>query len=105
MTKELLERGANVSGFDRKIKKNPIIDLKTDNLNIFEGNLLDKKSVDNVLNDDFDFVFHLAAQPFIPRSFENPKETHEVNGVGTLNLLESIVSKDLDSKIVFFKFK
>ncbi|OQD58841.1 GDP-mannose 4,6-dehydratase-like protein [Methanobrevibacter arboriphilus JCM 13429 = DSM 1125] len=101
LTKELLERGANVSGFDRKIKKNPIIDLKTDNLNIFEGNLLDKKSVDNVLNDDFDFVFHLAAQPFIPRSFENPKETHEVNGVGTLNLLESIVSKDLDSKIVF----
>ena len=45
LTKELLERGANVSGFDRKIKKNPIIDLKTDNLNIFEGNLLDKKSI------------------------------------------------------------
>ena len=101
LTKELLERGANVSGFDRKIKKNPIVGLKTDNLNIFEGNLLDKKSIDNVLNDDFDFVFHLAAQPFIPRSFENPQETYEANGVGTLNLLESIVSKDLDSKVVF----
>ncbi|MEA4957704.1 GDP-mannose 4,6-dehydratase [bioreactor metagenome] len=101
LTKELLNRGANVFGFDRKVKKSDIFGFKTDNLNITEGNLLDKKSLEDVLNNDFDFIFHLAAQPFIPKSFENPKETYEINGMGTLNLLDSIVSKNLNSKVIF----
>ncbi|MEK7568599.1 MAG: NAD-dependent epimerase/dehydratase family protein [Patescibacteria group bacterium] len=32
-------------------------------------------------------VFHLAALPSVPYSIENPKETHEVNVTGTLNIL------------------
>ncbi len=34
-----------------------------------------------------DFVIHLAAQSFVPQSFQNPRETFEVNFYGTLNLL------------------
>ncbi len=37
-----------------------------------------------------DFVFHLAAQPLVRRSYEIPAETFEVNVVGTANLLEVI---------------
>jgi CDP-glucose 4,6-dehydratase len=37
-----------------------------------------------------DFIFHLAAQPLVLRSYEIPAETFEVNAVGTANLLESI---------------
>tara|TARA_Y100000739_G_C20596144_1_gene460386 strand:+ start:514 stop:1617 length:1104 start_codon:yes stop_codon:yes gene_type:complete len=37
-----------------------------------------------------DFVFHLAAQPIVNRSYENPTETHETNIVGTINVLESL---------------
>ncbi len=39
-----------------------------------------------------DFVFHLAAQPLVLRSYEIPAETFEVNVTGTANLLESIIS-------------
>jgi CDP-glucose 4,6-dehydratase len=39
-----------------------------------------------------DFIFHLAAQPLVRRSYEIPAETFEVNVVGTANLLESIIS-------------
>lgn len=34
-----------------------------------------------------DAVLHLAAQSFVPRSFEAPAETFEINLLGTLNLL------------------
>lgn len=35
-------------------------------------------------------VFHLAAQPLVLESYTHPKETYEINAIGTLNLLESI---------------
>jgi CDP-glucose 4,6-dehydratase len=37
-----------------------------------------------------DFIFHLAAQPLVRESYNNPKETFEVNMLGTLNVLEVI---------------
>lgn len=35
-------------------------------------------------------VFHLAAQPIVLRSFEQPRLTFETNAMGTVNLLEAI---------------
>ena len=37
-----------------------------------------------------DFIFHLAAQPVVRRSYKIPAETFEVNVVGTANLLEAV---------------
>lgn len=37
-----------------------------------------------------DFVFHLAAQPLVRRSYEIPAETFEINVAGTANLLEAV---------------
>lgn len=37
-----------------------------------------------------DYIFHLAAQPLVRRSYQIPAETFEVNVVGTANLLEVI---------------
>jgi len=37
-----------------------------------------------------EIVFHLAAQAIVRRSYEIPKETYEVNVIGTLNVLECI---------------
>ncbi|MEI6947699.1 CDP-glucose 4,6-dehydratase [Paraflavisolibacter sp. H34] len=39
-----------------------------------------------------DFIFHLAAQPLVRRSYEIPAETFDVNVVGTANLLEAMRS-------------
>lgn len=41
-----------------------------------------------------DFVFHLAAQPLVRRSYRIPAETFEVNVAGTANLLEAVKSLD-----------
>jgi len=37
-----------------------------------------------------DIVFHLAAQPLVRYSYENPVETYEVNVMGTLHMLEAV---------------
>ncbi len=43
-----------------------------------------------------DFIFHLAAQPLVRRSYINPHETFSTNTGGTLNILEALrISKHL----------
>ncbi len=37
-----------------------------------------------------DFVFHLAAQALVKKSYSDPIATYETNTIGTLNLLESL---------------
>lgn len=39
-----------------------------------------------------DYIFHLAAQPLVRRSYQVPAETFEVNVVGTANLLEAVIN-------------
>jgi CDP-glucose 4,6-dehydratase len=39
-----------------------------------------------------DFIFHLAAQPLVRRSYVIPVETYETNVMGTINVLEALRS-------------
>ncbi len=39
-----------------------------------------------------EFVFHMAAQPLVRLSYEQPVETYETNVMGTINILEAIKS-------------
>jgi len=41
-----------------------------------------------------DLVFHLAAQPLVRRSYRHPRETFEVNVMGTVNLLDAVRALD-----------
>jgi nucleoside-diphosphate-sugar epimerase len=47
-----------------------------------------------------DYVFHMAALGSVPRSVENPLETHETNITGTLNVL--IAARDAGVKRVVY---
>ena len=48
-----------------------------------------------------DGVLHLAAQSFVPRSFEEPRETFEINLLGTLNLLQALTAMKFSGTMVF----
>ncbi|MCL1634637.1 GDP-mannose 4,6-dehydratase [Luteimonas sp. SX5] len=48
-----------------------------------------------------DSVLHLAAQSFVPRSFENPRETFEINAIGTLNLLVALKRSGFAGRFVY----
>jgi CDP-glucose 4,6-dehydratase len=45
-------------------------------------------------------VFHLAAQALVRRSFREPRETYEVNVLGTVNVLEAIRQADSVAAVV-----
>lgn len=107
LAKELISMGSNVYGLvrhrsDGSIPKN-IIDRKINGeLNIIEGELTDITSLaDAVDQSEPDYIFHLAAQSFVLRSFRNSQETQNINCMGTANLLEAVRVKDIDPKIVF----
>ncbi|HEY5805348.1 MAG TPA: GDP-mannose 4,6-dehydratase [Lysobacter sp.] len=48
-----------------------------------------------------DGVLHLAAQSFVPRSFQAPQETFEVNLIGTANLLQALTATGFAGRMVF----
>ena len=56
------------------------------------ADIRDKKRLSHeILSFKPDFIFHLAAQPLVRRSYAIPAETFEVNAVGTANLLEALI--------------
>ncbi|MBU4301821.1 MAG: GDP-mannose 4,6-dehydratase [Actinobacteria bacterium] len=46
-----------------------------------------------------DTVFHLAAQPSVARSWEDPWSTYNVNLMGQVNLMESLLRLRLDTSV------
>jgi GDP-4-dehydro-6-deoxy-D-mannose reductase len=47
-----------------------------------------------------DHIYHLAAQAFVPRSFENPWETLENNILAQLNVIQACLNLDLRPRMV-----
>ncbi|MBS1732670.1 MAG: CDP-glucose 4,6-dehydratase [Bacteroidetes bacterium] len=47
-----------------------------------------------------DFIFHLAAQPLVRRSYSIPAETFEVNAIGTANVLETLLGLEKKCTVI-----
>lgn len=74
----------------------------SDNLTSIIGDIRDiEKFKDIVQRFNPEFIFHLAAQPLVLESYNNPKDTFDVNFTGTLNLLEILRELDLSVQVVF----
>ena len=54
------------------------------------ADLEDQNALERLLDPNPDYVYHLAAQASVPRSWDNPRETFRINLMGTLNLLECL---------------
>jgi CDP-glucose 4,6-dehydratase len=93
--------GAKVVGISIDVPSSPsnyvvssISDLVEDHfIDVRDFNLLKKIITD--LNPDF--VFHLAAQPLVKSSYENPLYTFTTNTLGSLNVLEAL--RSLNKKV------
>lgn len=107
LAEELLNKEANVFGLVRGradgVKSKNLIDHGINHeVNLISGDLNDITSLASALDKSRpEFIFHLAAQSFVPRSFENSLETQQINCIGTANLLDAVRMKDMDSKIIF----
>ncbi|NPA31805.1 MAG: GDP-mannose 4,6-dehydratase [Chloroflexi bacterium] len=89
----LLEKGYRVVGLVRR-SSNPNysrIEHLLDRIELVQGDLTDLPSLMTVL-DTYkpDEIYNLAAQSFVPTSWEQPLLTTEVNAVGVTRLLEAM---------------
>jgi CDP-glucose 4,6-dehydratase len=74
----------------------------SNNLTSIIGDIRDKEKLKvTVQRLNPEFIFHLAAQPLVLESYNNPKDTFDVNFTGTLNLLEILRELDLSVQVVF----
>ena len=94
LTQWLCNLGAKVVGYSLKPPTNPSlfedINLEKKLVHII-GNINDQSKLQKTLQEHSpEFIFHLAAQPLVKTSYDQPVETIQTNIIGTTNLLESI---------------
>ncbi len=93
LAEKLISMKAKVHGLLRRhaFPNYPNIEHLRGKIELVEGDLLDTPSLLTALEKTgATTVFHLAAQSFIPLSFEAPSLTYESNVLGTANLLEAV---------------
>lgn len=102
----LISKKILITGHNGFIGKNLIQKLDKSNEEIMtltddDGHKIDIRDWDNIKKlEEPEIIFHLAATSNIPFSFQNPRETYEINVFGTLNILELARISDAD-KVVF----
>jgi CDP-glucose 4,6-dehydratase len=101
----LLSLGAEVTGFALPADTSPSL---FEQLNLSGrltheiGDIRNAKVVrDSICRANPAFVFHLAAQPLVRRSYIQPIETYETNTNGTLHVLEALRLLDQNCTAIF----
>lgn len=89
----LLQKGYQVHGMFRRSSNECFVRLKhlCDHVTLHPGDLLDQSSLVALLEKVApDEVYNLAAQSFVPTSWQQPLLTGEVTGLGVARMLEAV---------------
>lgn len=108
LSKFLLEKGYEVYGLVRRTSQKSIGNLafltkeERDKIVIYWGDIMDNTFVDSIVKkEQFEEIYHLAAQSFVSLSFTNPRSTYDINIGGTLNIVNAIKEHSPKSKLYF----
>jgi GDPmannose 4,6-dehydratase len=109
----LLQKGYEVHGIKRRassfntqrvdhIYQDPHVENK--NFVLHYGDLTDASNLTRILQEvQPDEVYNLGAQSHVAVSFESPEYTADVDGLGTLRLLEAIRLLGMEKKVKFYQ--
>ena len=94
----LLGLGADVVGYALEPPTQPsmfeLLNL-SQRMHDVRGDIRDYKHLKEVFDSEQpELVIHMAAQPLVRESYQNPLYTYETNVMGTVNVLECIRSTD-----------
>ena len=106
LAKLLIEKGYKVYGTVRRSTSEKFVNLKYlniyDKIKFYDFDLLELSNIQNVIKETKPHeIYHLAAQSFVPTSFQVPIVTTDINSLGTLRILDSINS--INNKIKFYQ--
>lgn len=108
LAERLLEEGASVSIFVRGNSTTGTVSLDLKNTKhlrsrfdrVLTGNIASPDAVGLIKSVRPDVIFHLAADAYVPTSFERPFEVMATNVVGTMNVLHAAMGLDSVERIV-----
>jgi CDP-glucose 4,6-dehydratase len=94
LVRTLLLAGAEVTGYSLDPPTNPSLFALTEtekDINSIVGDVRDGEHLQKVFADyQPEIVIHLAAQPIVRESYQDPVTTYSINVMGTVNLLEAV---------------
>lgn len=95
---------ADVTGYALKPPTEPnLFNLANiaDGMTSIEGDIRDLEHLDKVFKEvKPEIVIHMAAQPLVRESYDNPVYTYDVNVMGTVNVLECIRNSDSVKSVI-----
>lgn len=99
LTEKLVSVGADVSVYVRGNSQTGTVQYKLKNIGhlkdklktIITGNISNPDSIKLIEKNGPEIIFHLAADAYVPNSFEHPLEVMETNLIGTLNVLHAVM--------------
>lgn len=97
----LLEKGYKVYGMVRRssVENYERVEHIRDKIHFVQGDLTDQSSLDEAIKGVMpDEVYNLAAQSFVPTSWNQPVLTADVTGLGVTRILEAIRKHKPDAK-------
>ena len=113
LAQSLLEKGYEVHGIKRRassLNTQRIDHIYQDphepnpKLNLHYGDLTDTSNLTRIIHEvQPDEIYNLAAQSHVAVSFKSPEYTADVDGLGTLRLLEAMRFLDLGKKTRFYQ--
>lgn len=96
----LLSRGYEVYGLLRARTKTEYIEPIINKLHLDDADILDTHSLYATISRiKPDYIFHLAAQSYVPTSWVSPSVTLEANIVGSANVFEAVRQVGIDPVI------
>ncbi len=95
LTVWLTKLGADVAGFSLDElptePSNYALSHVADKIKDYRGDIRNFKDIDAVIKKHKpEIIFHLAAQPILLKSYDDPKTTFDTNAGGTVNVLEAV---------------
>ncbi|MGO4110922.1 GDP-mannose 4,6-dehydratase [Paenibacillus sp. YAF4_2] len=101
LAEHLLEQQIEVAGTIRNHSSLQHIRHLLPDIHLYECELRDPQAVEQMMIEVRpDFIYHLAAQSFVPVSWDSPAETMINNILGQIHLLEAVRKLGLSSKVL-----
>ncbi|MHB0865974.1 MAG: GDP-mannose 4,6-dehydratase [Minisyncoccota bacterium] len=108
LSRLLLEKGYEVHGLARRNSQKSLGSLELlpkeerMKIKIHWGDIIDTGFINSfIAKEQYDEIYHLAAQSFVSLSFTNPKATYDINISGTLNMVNAVKEHSPHSKFYF----
>ncbi len=93
MCRMLMSAGANITGYALEPSEPSLFKICHigENINSIIGDIRDLEHLKEVCNQvQPEIVIHLAAQPIVRKSYQNPVYTYETNVMGAVNIMECV---------------